>query len=332
MDFARELVPSLRPWQPDITLNGYANALVLDRSLLDEISEISDVDHIYGTGYLENVPAKSSREGIDHVNLMSYSDYLLKSSEDSVVEGDISSIAGNNGQVMTISNKDNPLQVGDTIQIGGKEVTISCAVSDGVYSSEYSVICSDETFEWLTGEQNYSLIGIQLSDNASDETVQQISNLVDSDVIFTDLREGNQEDATTYLAAQFVLYCFLAIIAMITLFNMINSISMSVSARMKQYGAMRAVGMDGRQLTRMITAEAFTYAVSGLVVGCVLGLALSRFLHIKLLTRYFGTAWSVPVALLCIIVIFDFAAALIAVYAPSKLIQSMVITDTINEL
>ena len=222
--------------------------------------------------------------------------------------------------------------MGDTIQIGGKEVTISCAVSDGVYSSEYSVICSDETFEWLTGEQNYSLIGIQLSDNASDETVQQISNLVDSDVIFTDLREGNQEDATTYLAAQFVLYCFLAIIAMITLFNMINSISMSVSARMKQYGAMRAVGMDGRQLTRMITAEAFTYAVSGLVVGCVLGLALSRFLHIKLLTRYFGTAWSVPVALLCIIVIFDFAAALIAVYAPSKRIQSMVITDTINEL
>ena len=136
--------------------------------------------------------------------------------------------------------------MGDTIQIGGKEVTISCAVSDGVYSSEYSVICSDETFEWLTGEQNYSLIGIQLSDNASDETVQQISNLVDSDVIFTDLREGNQEDATTYLAAQFVLYCFLAIIAMITLFNMINSISMSVSARMKQYGAMRAVG-DGRK-------------------------------------------------------------------------------------
>ena len=66
---------------------------------------------------------------------------------------------------------------------------------------------------------------------------------------------------------------------------------------MKQYGAMRAVGMDGRQLTRMITAEAFTYAVSGLVVGCVLGLTLSRFLYIKLLTRYFGTAWSVPVCI-----------------------------------
>lgn len=332
LDFARELVPSLRSWQPDVTLNGYANALLLEPDLLNEIQEIPHVEDAYGTAYLENVPATSSREGIDHVNLMSYTDYLLDSAADSVVEGDLSAIYGNNGQVMTISNKDNPLQVGDTIQIGGKEVTITCAVSDGVYSSEYSVICSAETFEWLTGETNYSLIGIQLDADADDETIRQINNLVSSDVIFDDLRQGNQEDAATYLAAQFVLYSFLAIIAMITLFNIINSISMSVTARIKQYGAMRAVGMDGSQLARMITAESFTYAISGLVVGCVAGLLLSRYLHIMLLTRYFGTAWSLPVPLLCIIVLFDFAAAFLAAYAPSKRIRNMAITETINEL
>ena len=332
LDFARELVPSLRSWQPDVTLNGYANALLLEPDLLNEIQEIPHVEDAYGIAYLENVPATSSREGIDHVNLMSYTDYLLDSAADSVVEGDLSAIYGNNGQVMTISNKDNPLQVGDTIQIGGKEVTITCAVSDGVYSSEYSVICSTETFEWLTGETNYSLIGIQLDADADDETIRQINNLVGSDVIFDDLRQGNQEDAATYLAAQFVLYSFLAIIAMITLFNIINSISMSVTARIKQYGAMRAVGMDGGQLSRMITAESFTYAISGLIVGCVAGLLLSRYLHIMLLTRYFGTAWSLPVPLLCIIVLFDFAAAFLAAYAPSKRIRNMAITETINEL
>ena len=332
LDFARELVPSLRSWQPDITLNGYANALLLEPDLLNEIQEIPHVEDAYGIAYLENVPATSSREGIDHVNLMSYTDYLLDSAADSVVEGDLSAIYGNNGQVMTISNKDNPLQVGDTIQIGGKEVTITCAVSDGVYSSEYSVICSTETFEWLTGETNYSLIGIQLDADADDETIRQINNLVSSDIILDDLRQSNQEDAATYLAAQFVLYSFLAIIAMITLFNIINSISMSVTARIKQYGAMRAVGMDGGQLSRMITAESFTYAISGLIVGCVAGLLLSRYLHIMLLTRYFGTAWSLPVPLLCIIVLFDFAAAFLAAYAPSKRIRNMAITETINEL
>ena len=85
---------------------------------------------------------------------------------------------------------------------------------------------------------------------------------------------------------------------MITLFNTINSISTSVTARIKQYGAMRAVGMDGNQFTRMIAEEAFTYSISGFVIGGVIGIALSRFLYIKLLTWYFGTLWSMPVELL----------------------------------
>ena len=332
LDFARALVPSLRSWQPDITLNGYANSLVLQKSMLDEISSITGVEHVYGTSYIQNVSADSSREGVDHVNLVSYSDYLLNISSDAVVEGDIAAIYGNSGQVMTISNKDNPLQVGDTIQIDGKEVVIACAVSSGVYPSEYSVICSSNTFEWLTGEENYSLIGIQLSDNADDETIQAISNLADNDVIFSDLRESNRDDAATYLAAQLVLYSFLAIIAMITLFNIVNSISMSVTAHIRQYGAMRAVGMDGRQLTRMICAEALTYAVWGLVIGCGAGLLLSRFLHLSLITRYFGTAWSLPLPLLCIIVLYEVFAVFIAVYTPAKRIRNMAITETINEL
>ncbi len=332
LDFAHALLPTLRPWQPDIVLNGYANALVLDQNLFNEISAVSGVEHIFGVSYMDNISASSSRDGVDHVNLTSYSNFLLDSSADSVVEGDISAIYGNSGQVMTIRNTDNPLKVGDTIQIAGKEVEITCAVSAGLYSSEYGIICSQETFEWLTSEQNYNMIGVQLGKNASDGTVRQINNLVEGSVIFSDLRESNQEDTTTYLATQFVMYCFLAIIAMITMFNIINSISVSVASRIKQYGAMRAIGMDGRQLKQMIAAEAFTYAVSGLAVGCGAGLALNRFLHIKLHTRNFGIAWSLPLKLLCIIVVFDMVSAVIAVYAPSKRIRSMAITETINEL
>lgn len=338
LDFAHELIPSLRSWQPDITLNGYANALVLEQDLLDEIRQVPHVETAYGTAYMENVPAASidmksdAGEEIDHVNLTSYTDYLLDRAEDSIVEGNLSDVYGNTGSVMTISNKDNPLQVGDRIRIGGKEVRITCAVSSGVFPSEYSVICSEETFEWLTGETAYSLIGIKLDSGATDETIRQINDMAGSDIIFSDLRKGNQEDKATYFAARFVLYSFLAIIAMITLFNMINSISMSVTARIRQYGAMRAVGMDGGQLTGMVIAEALTYAASGLVVGCAAGLALSRYLHIMLITKYFGTEWSLPVPLLCIIVLFSLGTALLAACAPSRRIRGMAITETINEL
>jgi putative ABC transport system permease protein len=333
LDFAYELMPSVnRSWQPDITLTGYANERVLDQGLSDAISRITGVELVWGSSYTEHVPAVSSRQEIDHVNITSYSEYMLDCEDESLVQGNISEIYGDSGKVMTVLDKDNPIKVGDTIQVAGQEIEVVCGISSGLYPGEYSIICSQETFARLTGEENYSMIGIQLSRQATDETVKQINSLAGSNVIFTDERQRNQEDANSWLAAKFLLYSFMAIIAMITLFNIINSISMSVTARIKQYGAMRAVGMDGEQLTRMIAAEAFTYAVSGLIVGSGIGIVLSRFLYVKLVTRYFGSQWSLPVVLLAIIVVFDTVSAAAAVYAPAKRIRNMPITATINEL
>ena len=117
----------------------------------------------------------------------------------------------------------------------------------------------------------------------------------------------------------------------ISLFNIVNSISMSVSARIKQYGAMRAVGMDNRQLKRMISAEAYTYAISGLIVGCGIGLSLNRFLYNRLITHYFGIERSFPNLWFGSIVAFIFISAIVSVYAPSKRIRNMAITETISE-
>ncbi len=334
LDFAHELLPVTRSWQADtdITLTGYANERVLAQGLSDEISGITGVEHVWGSSYTEHVPAASSRQEIDHVNITSYSEYMLDCAEESLVQGNLSEVYGDSGKAMTVLNKDNPIKVGDVIQVAGQEIEVVCGISSGLYPDEYSIICSQETFARLTGEENYSMIGIQLSRQATDETVKQINSLAGSNVIFTDERQRNQEDANTWLATKFLLYSFMAILAMITLFNIINSISMSVTARIKQYGAMRAVGMDGEQLTRMIAAEAFTYAVSGLIVGSGIGIVLSRFLYVKLVTRYFGSQWSLPVVLLAIIVVFDTVSAAAAVYAPAKRIRNMPITATINEV
>ena len=334
LDFAHELLPVTRSWQADtdITLTGYANERVLAQGLSDEISGITGVEHVWGSSYTEHIPAASSRQEIDHVNITSYSEYMLDCAEESLVQGNLSEVYGDSGKAMTVLNKDNPIKVGDVIQIAGQESEVVCGISSGLYPCEYSIICSQETFARLTGEENYSMIGIQLSRQATDETVKQINSLAGSNVIFTDERQRNQEDANTWLAAKFLLYSFMAILAMITLFNIINSISMSVTARIKQYGAMRAVGMDGEQLTRMIGAEAFTYAISGLIVGSGIGIVLSRFLYVKLVTRFFGSQWSLPIVLIAMILVFDIASAALAVYAPAKRIRNMPITATINEL
>ena len=108
---------------------------------------------------------------------------------------------------------------------------------------------------------------------------------------------------------------------------------MSVSARMKQYGAMRAVGMDEHQVTKMIAAEAFTYAFLGGIIGCGIGVPISRMIFNFLIVDHFSyVVWSLPVASLAIILLFVVTAAVLAVYTPAKRIRNISVTETINEL
>ena len=332
MDMVRLLLPSLNVTSADLALASYSNEMVLDRDLVDEIRKIDGVANAYGSSYMGNIPATSSRTGIDHINIVSYDDTLLDYAKGNIAQGTLNEVYGDSNKVATVFNKNNSLKVGDTIQIAGTEVEISCALSQGLFGDDLIVICSQETFDRLMGQEKYGLIGVQLGKDATNETVAQIRRLENDDIVITDQRESNRTNNTSYWASRIVCYGFLAIIAVITLFNIINSISMSVSARTKQYGAMRAVGMDDRQLTRMISAEAFTYAVSGLILGCGMGIPFSRFLYTLMITHHFGVAWHLPIALLAVVIAFVFISAVIAAHAPSKRIRNMAITATINEL
>lgn len=332
LDFARALLPSLRTWQPDCNIIGYGNACSLERELVDEINDIPGVKRVYGNIYVGNVPALSDKNNIDHVNLVSYDEYMLECAKKDIINGDLLKVYGDSNYVLTVYGKDNPLKVGDKIQINGTEIEVAGALSDGVFVDDMILICSEETLTKLTGQCNYSLINVQFTERATDETVQAISDLAGDANIFSDLRDSNRESNATFWATRLFGYGFLAIIGLITVFYIINSTSMSVSARIRQYGSMRAVGMDGWQLTKMIAVEVFTYALFGCVIGCALGLPLNRFLFEKLVTAYFGEAWSIPIAEILVILLVVFASAAAAVYTPAKRIRNMVVTDTINEL
>jgi ABC-type antimicrobial peptide transport system permease subunit len=204
--------------------------------------------------------------------------------------------------VLAISGKNDPLEAGDVLYVDGQELTIAGTLkynlfsSDGSLDEKITVITSDETFTRLNGISDYSLEMLQTAKDATDENVAAIRSATGSNYTFSDLRV--QRTANTYTAFVLFVYAFLAIITLVTVLNIMNSISMSVSAKMKQYGAMRAVGMDEHQITKMIAAEAYTYAVFGCAVGCTVGLGISKLLYNDLITAHYSyAAWSIPVPL-----------------------------------
>ena len=332
LQFASLLLPSLAPWQADVIYTGYDNERVLPDTMAQQLRRMPGVARVWGCTGLVHVPASSDRNNVEQVTFCSYDDFMLESSKSMVVKGRMAKNSGADNEVMTMYNKTNPIRVGDTITVNGVPLTVVGAFSQGVFPDDVTIIAPEVLFRRVAGEQNYNMIGVQLDRTASDETVLELAAFSSDQIVVQDLRESNRQDRGTYYAARIVLYGFLAIIGSISLLNIINSISMSVSARMKQYGILRAIGMDDAQLKRMISAEAGTYAVSGLVVGIALGLVLNRKLYILLITHYFGAAWQVPWGCLAVIVVVVLAAVVLAVYNPVRRILMQPITATISEL
>lgn len=332
LQFASLLLPSLAPWQADVIYTGYDNERVLPDTMAQQLRRMPGVARVWGCTGLVHVPASSDRNNVEQVTFCSYDDFMLESSKSMVVKGRMAKNSGADNEVMTMYNKTNPIRVGDTITVNGVPLTVVGAFSQGVFPDDVTIIAPETLFRRVAGEQNYNMIGVQLDRTASDETVLALAAFSSDQIVVQDLRESNRQDRGTYYAARIVLYGFLAIIGGISLLNIINSISMSVSARMKQYGILRAIGMDDAQLKRMISAEAGTYAVSGLVVGIALGLVLNRKLYILLITHYFGAAWQVPWGCLAVIVAVVLAAVVLAVYNPVRRILMQPITATISEL
>ena len=331
LDFVRHALNPLNPSAPDISFISYDRSNTVDSALIGEINKIDGVEKTFGRMFWEGMPAQYNGTN-GKIDLISYEAYQLEFAKDDILEGDLSKVSPNSDYVLA-SYKDNALQVGDKIKVNGAELEVAALLSETPFASNETptVICSEQTFTRLTGEKNYAVIDIQLNNKATDESITQLRALAGENM-FSDRLETNRETIATYWAFRLLVYGFLAIIAMIAVFNIINSISMSVSARVKQYGAMRAVGMEGRQLTKMIAAESLTYAFFGCIAGCIIGVPLHRFLFDKLITSYFGTPWNPPVITLLIILLIVALSSAIAAYKPSKRIINISVTDAINEL
>ena len=342
IDFVDHLMPQSAATS-DIDISSSDGANSIDSDLMQTLANMEGVKQIYGRRSCFDVAAVLAGDTTlsGTVDLVSFDDFDLKAlQKDGTLRwgSDLSKVYGDSGYVLATWDQNSSWGAGDTILVGGERLTIAGLLKydpfsgDGLTGGKITLITSGETFTRLTGITDYSLIMIQTTSGATDEDVAAIRQIVEQNG-YTMNDKRDERTSGTYFAFVACVYAFLGIITLVTVMNIMNSISMSVSARIKQYGSMRAVGMDGRQLSKMILAEAFTYAFWGCFIGCAIGLPFSKMMYDFLITNQFPYAsWSLPVGSLAVIVLFVIVAAVLAVYSPAKRIRTISVTETINEL
>lgn len=333
LDLVHKLLPSVTSkFTPDITIASQDDTNSLDGNLPEKIAEIEGVESAFGMMTRTALSVEVNGNEIE-IDLFSHDKTLLDTFKKSVISGDISRVYEDGNYAMAVYNQDNRLDVGDKIKIGNQELEIVCVTSEGVgsVSGAPTVVCSEKTFMRLTGECRFAMISVVLEKDVSEAAVSKIRDLA-GDYLFVDNREENSDINGSYWVFRIASYGFLAIISLITVLNITNSISMGVSARIKQYGAMRAVGMGSGQVAKMITAEAVTYAICGTAAGVVLGLLLHYLIYAKVVITHFGGSWNIPFTAIAIVLLLVAFSCIVAIYAPAKRIRNMAITATINEL
>ncbi len=342
VDFVDHLMPQSAA-ASDIDISSADGANSINSDLVQTLTHMDGVKQVYGRrscfGVAAGLEDGTSLPGT--VDLVSFDDFDLKALQKDGTLGrgsDLSKVYGDSGYVLAVWDQDSSWSTGDTILIENEQLTIAGLLNydpfskDGLTGGKLTLITSGETFARLTGITGYSLVMIQTSSDATDEDIAAIRRVAEENGYTMNDRRA-QNTSGTYFAFVACVYAFLGTIALVTVLNIVNSISMSVSARIKQYGAMRAVGMDGRQLSKMIQAEALTYAFLGCAAGCAFGLPFSKVLYGFLITDHFPYAsWSLPIGKLGIIVLAVVFAAKLAAYFPAKRMRTVPVTEMINEL
>lgn len=325
-------LPCLRDYSADIELYVNDYGAMFNKETLAQLKDLKEVKNAFGRMYAQ-IPA-TSNVGVDVVDLISYDELQFKWAENDCEEGDVTKALKNDGYLVTVFDKSNPLQVGDKLTIKGQTMEVAAVLNNSPFSSSDipTVICSESTFEGLFGESNYSVISLQIKPEYEDFNQQKVRNIIGDSVVLSDRRQTNRETKATWLAFNMVVYSFIIMVALISVINIINSLAMSTQARMKQYGIMRAIGLDNEGLFKIILTQGATYAGLGIILGTAVGIPLHYLSYTILVTNHFGIAWSLPVSALISIVIVIMSAAGIAVIKPIRKIESVPVTGVLGEL
>lgn len=334
--FLDQGMPALSPSAADVSITG--DGAPLDRSLADRLRKTPGVAHVFGRMEASGL-SLSSRMGESTVTLLSYDDLQFGWAKQDLNRGSIAPVQENIGAVLAVYQDGTDWQVGDSAVLhtpsGDRTATVAGVLASvsarAVHGADSTMICSEQTFAALMGDTGYAAVDVQLAPAGGDDTVAAIRELVPPGSTVSDKRITNAEAQSSYYTGAVFIYGFLIIIALITVFNIFNSMNASVASRTRQYGVMRSIGMSVGQLDKVIAAEAFTYALLGCAAGCVLGLPLNRLAFQFLIADKWGTPWQVPAASLLLIVALCLASAALAIRRPMRLIGRMTVVDTIKQ-
>jgi putative ABC transport system permease protein len=238
-----------------------------------------------------------------------------------MIDGAIEDLADGGLLLHSDPARDLGVTVGDTVDVlwqNGRETSL---VVRGVYAD------SSVAGNWLTSidtvaeisdrEARDFFIGARIKDGVPIESARDAVDAVATDYPSAQVQDQaefrkSQEDQLNQLLS--IIYGLLAFAIFIAVIGIANTMALSVFERTREFGLLRAVGMNRRQLRRAIRWESVIVSVFGALLGIVVGLPLGVGVSIALPSTIVSTIvipWSTIVVILAVSVLVGLLAAVL---------------------
>ncbi len=122
---------------------------------------------------------------------------------------------------------------------------------------------------------------------------------------FQNIEENKRQENAMVLIIKIFLYGFIAVITLIGVTNIFNTITTNISLREREFAMLRSVGMTQREFSGMIRLESIFYGMKALLIGIPIGTAIS-YLFYYMYDEQMEMGFSFPVKAYMIVILFVF--------------------------
>lgn len=238
------------------------------------------------------------------------------------------------------------LKTGDSIDItltNGEKRTVKISKKTderpmgykNVYSNGGYLFVSEDFIQDKSGEKSFHMGSLVIKSQNPDELENEINNLKKTNNLYSKLYINNiskyvEENKKIILLISIFLYGFIAVITLIGVTNIFNTITTNMILRSKEFANLKSVGMTTKEFNRMIRLESILYGLKSLLIGIPLGLIGSYCIY-NGIAKGLDFGYILPLKSIIIAIIFVFIIVGLTMKYSLNKINKQNIIETIRE-
>src|SRR5690625_3017777 len=175
------------------------------------------------------------------------------------------------------SEEETEIALGD-IEIVGQTSTLPIGVGK-TSAGGLKLIVSEATKGQMQEDIDDIFYSLYVSSTDPIQTGEEMADLSSDTMRVFNQYQANQEDKQMTFVMSVFIYGFITLITLISIANIFNTISTSISLRKREFGMLKSVGMTPKGFNKMIRYESIFYGIKALLYGLPISIFLMFLMH-----------------------------------------------------